>query len=220
SATAEERAQAAAAQYVLPPVLADGAALPDAPEGVTATPVDATGASLDGDRIHLEGDDRAEAVVTVEIARESAPEATVTKTFDVTLLPQDEAAMLAAYHRTPTSEQEANNADIAYSMHLALEGEDGWEPLNENYGIVFPQRSEPHPDPGPSSELSRSRGGPAVFAMPEGAYGTVATRRARGGGPGGTQRDSVLVAASPDLRSCEEIGRLELDEAGGVNQAR
>src|SRR5699024_7788233 len=75
SATAEERAQAAAAQYVLPPVLADGAALPDAPEGVTATPVDATGASLDGDRIHLEGDDRAEAVVTVEIARESAPEA-------------------------------------------------------------------------------------------------------------------------------------------------
>src|SRR5699024_105280 len=135
SATAEGRAQAAAAQYVLPPVLADGAALPDAPEGVTATPVDATGASLDGDRIHLEGDDRAEAVVTVEIARESAPEATVTKTFDVTLLPQDEAAMLAAYHRTPTSEQEANNADIAYSMHLALEGEDGWEPLNENYGI-------------------------------------------------------------------------------------
>jgi hypothetical protein len=218
SATPEERAQAAAAQYVLPSVLADGAALPDAPEGVTATPVEATGASLDGDRIRLEGDGRAEAAVTVEIARESAPEATVTKTFDVTLLPQDEAAALAAYHRTPTSEREANNADIAYSMHLALEGQDGWEPLNENYGIFFPQTSGPHPDLGPSSDLIRSLKDPAVFAMPEGGYGIVATRLARGGGPDGTQSDSVLVATSADLRTYEEIGLLELDEAGGVNQ--
>ena len=218
SATAEERARAAAAQYVLPPLLADGAALPDAPEGVTATPVDATGARLDGDRIHLEGDDRAEAAVTVEIARESAPEATVTKTFDLTLLPQDEAATLAAYHRAPTSEQEANNADIAYSMHLALAGQDGWEPLNENYGIYFPETAGPHPDLGPSSELIRSLRDPAVFAMPEGGYGIVATRLARGGGPDGTQSDSVLVATSPDLRTYEEIGLLELDEAGGVNQ--
>src|SRR5699024_10438050 len=98
--------------------------------------------------------------------------------------------------------------------------EDGWEPLNENYGIFFPETSEPHPDLGPSSELIRSLEDPAVFAMPEGGYGIVATRLARGGGPDGTQSDSVLVATSPDLRTYEEIGLLEPDEAGGVNQPR
>src|SRR5699024_1284412 len=148
----------------------------------------------------------------VEIARESAPEATVTKTFDVTLVPQDEAATLAAYHRTPTSEQEANNADIAYSMHLALEGEDGCEPLNENYGMILPHTSEPRPDLRPSCELYRSLEHPAVFAMPEVGYCIVVTRLARGGGSDGTQSVSVLVATSPDLLAYEEIGLLELDE--------
>ena len=218
SATAEERAESAAEQYVVPPVLADGAELPGAPEGVTATPAAADGAALDGSSIRLEGEEPVDAAVTVEIARDSAPETTVTKTFDVTVLPQEGAASLAAYHRTPTSEQEANNADIAYSMHLALAGEDGWEPLNENYGIFFAKTSAPMPDLGPSTQLIRSLKDPVVFALPEGGYGVVATRIARGGGPDGTQADSVLVATTPDLRTYDEIGLLELDEAGGVNQ--
>ena len=38
-----------------------------------------------------------------------------------------------------TGREEANNEDIAYSMHLALRsGDDAeWQPLNENYGIFF-----------------------------------------------------------------------------------
>ena len=218
SATLEERAEAAAAQYVVPTHLADGTAIPDAPPGVIATPVDADGATLSGRTLHHDDEESTTVALTVEIARESAPEVTVTKTFEVTLLPQDEAAELAAYHRTPTSEQEANNADVAYSMHLALAGEEQWEPLNENYGIFFPKTSAPIPALGPSHALMRSLKDPAVFTMPDGGYAVVATRIARGGGPDGTETNSVLLATSADLRSYEEIGLLELDEAGGVNR--
>lgn len=46
---------------------------------------------------------------------------------------------LLCYTRVPTSREEANNEDIAFSMHLALRSHlDGsWTPLNENYGIFF-----------------------------------------------------------------------------------
>ena len=55
---------------------------------------------------------------------------------------------LLCYTREATGREEANNEDIAYSMHLALRaGETAeWEPLNENYGIFFrpppPSRAE------------------------------------------------------------------------------
>lgn len=46
---------------------------------------------------------------------------------------------LLCYMRTPTSNEEANNADVALSMHLALRSpvSGDWEPLNGNYGIFF-----------------------------------------------------------------------------------
>lgn len=46
---------------------------------------------------------------------------------------------LLCYTRVPTSREEANNEDIAFSVHLALRSHlDGsWTPLNENYGIFF-----------------------------------------------------------------------------------
>lgn len=46
---------------------------------------------------------------------------------------------LLCYTREATGREEANNEDIAYSMHLALcSGDDAeWRPLNENYGIFF-----------------------------------------------------------------------------------
>ena len=48
---------------------------------------------------------------------------------------------LLCYTRETTGREEANNEDIAYSMHLALRlgDDDGarWRPLNENYGIFF-----------------------------------------------------------------------------------
>ncbi|WP_137652568.1 family 43 glycosylhydrolase [Bifidobacterium moukalabense] len=46
---------------------------------------------------------------------------------------------LLCYTREATGREEANNEDIAYSMHLALRSHitGQWEPLNENYGIFF-----------------------------------------------------------------------------------
>lgn len=46
---------------------------------------------------------------------------------------------LLCYTREATGREEANNEDVAYSMHLALRsGDDAeWQPLNENYGIFF-----------------------------------------------------------------------------------
>jgi len=218
SASPAERAAQAAERYVVPSVLADGAALPEAPSGVTVTPVSADGAVLEDGTLRLEGDAASDATVTVEVARESVPDVTVEKTFDVSLLPADASASLAAYHRTPTSEQQANNADVAYSMHLALEDEGEWTPLNENYGIFFAKTASAMPAAGPSSNLIRSLKDPALFTLADGSYGIVSTRIARGGGADGTQANSVLVATSSDLRSFDEIGLLELDEAGGVNR--
>ena len=54
---------------------------------------------------------------------------------------------LLCYTREATGREEANNEDIAYSMHLALRlgDDDGarWRPLNENYGIFFPAAHVP-----------------------------------------------------------------------------
>ena len=46
---------------------------------------------------------------------------------------------LLCYTREATGREEANNEDIAYSMHLALRASETaeWKPLNENYGIFF-----------------------------------------------------------------------------------
>ncbi|MDN4478392.1 family 43 glycosylhydrolase [Demequina sp. SYSU T00039] len=130
----------------------------------------------------------------------------------------DTSVRLAAYHRAPTSEAEANNADIALSLHLAIEREAGWEPLFDNYGVFFARTSETPPALGTSDEIIRSLVDPCLLATPDGGYAVVATRVARGGGPDGTERSSVLVAVSPDLLEFREVGLLELPTAAGVHR--
>lgn len=43
------------------------------------------------------------------------------------------------YTRKATGREQANNEDIAYSVHIAVRmpEERDWTPLNENYGIFF-----------------------------------------------------------------------------------
>lgn len=50
-----------------------------------------------------------------------------------------ESASLFCYTRKPTGRQEANNEDVALSMHLAIRSaaSGDWEPLNAGYGIFF-----------------------------------------------------------------------------------
>ncbi|OZG64736.1 family 43 glycosylhydrolase [Bifidobacterium eulemuris] len=63
---------------------------------------------------------------------------------------------LLCYTRKPTRREEANNADIALSMHLALRSHvsGDWMPLNENYGIFFAAGV-------PSAACSHADGAPA-----------------------------------------------------------
>ena len=216
SATEAERDQDAALRYVVPPVLASGEALPKAPSGLSVKALSATGATLEGDALTTSGSETVEATVTVEVTR--AGGSAVERTFPVSVLPADQSTSLLAYQRTPTSDQQANNADVALSLHLALQGKSGWTPLNENYGIFFPTTSTTVPAGGTSDSILRSLKNPSVFALADGGYGVIGTRVARGGGSDGTQAHSVLIATSPDLRTFTEVGLLRLDDSGGVNR--
>ena len=122
-----------------------------------------------------------------------------------------------AYHRTPTTAAEANNADVALSMHLALEANDGWEPLFDDYGIFFPRVSQTPEPLGTSEEILRSLIDPHLFSLVGGGFGVVATRVAREGAADGTERSSVLVATSPDLLTYTELGLLDLGVTHGVH---
>ncbi|GAA5520027.1 hypothetical protein Lsed01_02488 [Demequina sediminis] len=128
------------------------------------------------------------------------------------------ARRVRAYHRTPTSEAEANNADIALSMHLAIEGPGGWAPLFDDYGIFFARVAETPGPAGTTEEILRSLVDPHLFHLEGGEFGVVATRVARGGGPDGTEQSSVLIATSPDLLTYTEIGLLDLGVTDGVHR--
>ncbi|MGF6822083.1 GH43 family beta-xylosidase [Microbacterium sp. ZKA21] len=207
-----------AEQFVLPPVIASGSALPDAPAGaaVAVTAVTGDGVSVEDGIIRLAGLAAVTAQIDVAVT-EVVSGANIMRRFAVTVLPAAASVDLLAYSRTPTSQTEANNADVALSMHLALGGADGWAPLNENYGIFFPKTSEPVPANGPDESLIRSLRDPHLFALADGGYGIVATRVARGGASDGTQASSVLFARTDDLLSYTEVGMLDLGVADGVN---
>ncbi|WP_062288906.1 family 43 glycosylhydrolase [Demequina phytophila] len=123
-----------------------------------------------------------------------------------------------AYHRTPTTAAEANNEDVALSMHLALEGPDGFVPLFDDYGVFFARVAETPAASGTSEEILRSLVDPHLFRLADGGFGVVATRVARGGAPDGTERSSVLVATSPDMLAYTEIGLLDLGVTDGVHR--
>ena len=222
----QERVDAAAAGYVLPPVVISGTILPAPADGTsvvlqnaqgvevaadgTITAPDAAGAAAAGD---------VSGTVDAVISRTDTPAVTVTKTFTVRVLPAGSSQELLSYHRTPTSANTANNADVALSMHLALPSDDGsaWTPLNENYGIFFPKTSVTPAAGGTSDDIIRSLVNPQVFALEDGGYGVVSTRTAREGASDGTQKSSVLIATSTDLLSYTEVGLLDLGETNGVN---
>lgn len=72
---------------------------------------------------------------------------------------------LLSYTRKPTSRLEANNEDIALSMHLAIRSKISgrWEPLNGNYGIFFAAAIPPHSLPA----KARSDSGGSSNLLPE-----------------------------------------------------
>jgi GH43 family beta-xylosidase len=218
SATPRQQLEAAAKNYVVAPSIGSGEKLPSAPDGLILRSLKVKGALLRGHSLVNPTERAVRARVTATLARSAAPRRTTHRRFTVTVLPKS-AQRLAAYHRTPTSEQEANNADVALSMHLATQaaGRKTWTPLNENYGIFFPKVAKPVPSDGPDLSLTRSLKDPTLFRLKDGGYGIVATRVARGGGADGTEENSILVATSKDLLSYTELGQISLDESAGVH---
>jgi hypothetical protein len=144
--SAAERAQRLAARFVIPSVVRSGTALPQAPEGTTVAVTAVTGGIAAAETVTTDSDEPVDGSVTVSVT-DAATGTSVQRQFAVRVLPAS-APQLLAYNRNPTSVAEANNADVALSMHLAIETGGAWSPLNENYGIFFPKTSTPVPAPG------------------------------------------------------------------------
>lgn len=214
--TAQERADRLAQRFVIPSVLRSGSALPAAPAGATVEVTNVTGDIEVDETVASTSDEPVDAGIEVTVT-DAATGASSVRTFAVRVLPADAPGLLA-YHRTPTTVSEANNADVALSMHLALEDGGGWSPLNENYGIFFPKTSVTPPANGTSESILRSLRNPHVFYLENGEFGVVATRTARGGGADGTQTGRLLFARSADLRSYDEVGLVDVGVTSGVNE--
>lgn len=214
--TADQRAERLAGRFVIPPVVESGSALPAAPEGTTLEVTAITGATLAGNTIVAEREGATDAEITVLVTDEASG-ATATRLFAVRVLPSTSTSQVLAYGRVPTSVSEANNADVALSMHLALDGGDGWSPLNENYGIWFAKTATAPPANGTTEGSIRSLRDPHVFYLPDGGFGVVATRTARGGASDGTQSSRMLFARSGDLRTYQEVGLVDVGVTSGVN---
>ena len=165
--TAEQRAQRLAQRFVIPAVVESGTSLPAAPEGTTIAVLSATGGVTVAGTIVSASNQPVDAVITVRVTDPSTA-TSVDRAFKVRVLPAATTSQLLAYNRNATSVAEANNADVALSMHLALEGAAGWTPLNENYGIFFPKTSAPVPANGPTEGLIRSLRDPHVFYQADG----------------------------------------------------
>ena len=213
--SAEDRAARLAQRFVIPSVVRSGATVPTAPEGTALEITGVEGPVEVAAAITSSSDEQVDADVSVRIT-DSSTGVSVSRTFAVRVLPAS-APQLLAYNRNPTSVAEANNADVALSMHLALSADGGWAPLNENYGIFFPKTSSPVPANGPSENLIRSLRNPHIFYLEDGTFGIVATRTARNGGADGTQTNRMLFARSTDLLSYQEVGLVDVGVTSGVN---
>ena len=214
--TAQERVDRLAQRFVIPSVLRSGTSLPAAPAGSTVAVTAVTGGVAVGETIESPSDEPVDAQIEATLT-DAATGAVSERTFSVRVLPAT-AVELLAYHRTPTSVSEANNADVALSVHLALEDGDGWSPLNENYGIFFPKTSVAPPANGTTESILRSLRNPHIFSLENGDFGIVATRTARGGASDGTQSNRLLFARSADLLSYEEVGLVDVGVTSGVNE--
>lgn len=217
--TAEEQLNESLATYVIPPVMSTDDSLPAAPEGFTVAVEGDDQLTVEGDKVVITGEE-AQGTLTATLTGAGQ---SVTKAFRVRVFDQNSVTDVLAYHRTPTSAQEANNGDIAYSMHLAKDVDGSWKPYNENYGIFF-ARSEQVPTNAVDVRLDiRSLRDPHVFRMQDGSFGIVAVRtnwgsaKAHPDDPAGT----VLFATTKDFLTYEEAPNgqslIALGEDNGVN---
>lgn len=134
--------------------------------------------------------------------------------------------LLMSYTRTPSSREEANNEDIALSLHLALRDPitGKWEPLNENYGIYFPkgvsteeQLAQEWRIPLDDIDLKNLKD-PFIFRISDGSFAIACTRTTRGGDFDGSENTGFLFVTTPDFLTFSEHGMVNVSHGGGVNK--
>lgn len=223
--TAAEQLKEVAAGYVIPSVVRSGDALPAAVNGTTATVTSTKDVAVEDGKITIDGDEATTGTITVEFSKNGlAGIEPITKAFTVKVLPAAKSATIAAYDRNATGENEANNGDVAYSMHLALQNADGsYTPYNENYGIFFARSPKAQKlNENLDGNDYRSLKDPSLFRMADGTYGVISVRTNRGTATGdSTAKSSVLIATSEDLLTYSEQENsgsiVDLGETNGVN---
>ena len=217
----------AAAGYVVPSVMRSGDAIPAAAHGTSVRVKSAKGVTVTDGVVTVEdAESEAEAAngkITIELSKDGVA-GTVEKTFAVKVLPTSASTVIAAYDRNATGVDDANNGDIAYSMHLASQSDDtgAYTPYNENYGIFFALGYKSQPLNMNTEDVARSLKDPSLFRMKDGTFGVIAVRTNRGSLTGdSTAKSSVLVATSEDLLTYEEqpdsASIVDLGETNGVN---
>lgn len=227
--SAQALAQEAATSYVIPPVMRGGDSLPKVTEGTQISVVSSKGVTLSDKQVLDDVQNTTETTITVNVSRDGVVDAkgqpiVVQKTFKVTVLPKARSTVLVSYDRMPTSANEANNGEIAYSMHLAKQESDGsYTPYNENYGIFFARLYKALPKLEDTKDWSRSIKDPSLFVREDGSFGVVAVRTNRGTDTADA-RGSILVATSKDLLSYDELENsksiIDLGETNGVHHPR
>lgn len=115
--------------------------------------------------------------------------------------------ILLSYTRTPI-DNVLYDPRLAYSMHLALAGEDGqFAPLNHNSGVLFARATENEDGSlNPKSILC-----PFVFSAKDGSYGVIAVRIMGDGEADEESRGSAILFATRDFIDYEELGLIALD---------
>jgi GH43 family beta-xylosidase len=220
--TNQELVDEAATAYVIDPVMVSGDQLPAAAEGTSVTFENASGITVSSAGVVTGGSSEQTGTVEAVISKSGVSGVTARKTFTIEVLPEATSERLLAYDRVPTSENQANNGDIAYSMHLALEDGPTWSPLNENYGIFFARSAQAQPvNQDVNASLDRSLKDPSVFYLDDGGYGVVAVRTTRGSSASDST-SSILFATSSNLLEYEELinsrSIIDVGEANGVNR--
>lgn len=114
-------------------------------------------------------------------------------------------AVLLNYTREPMEDAVYANR-LAYSMHLALQTENGWLPLNHNSGVLFVKATENED----GSLNAKSLRKPFLFQAKDESYGVVAIRTEVEGEVDTQDIGSVILWKSKDLLHYEELGVLHL----------
>lgn len=116
--------------------------------------------------------------------------------------------VLLNYTRTPI-DSVFYDPRLAYSMHLALQKEDGsFRELNHNSGVLFAKATEN----GDGSLNPKSIRCPFVFPMKDGSFGIIAVRTMGDGEEDDESKGCALVFETQDFVDYEELGLIALDE--------